>query len=126
MGPLLASGPVVIMATSFTNAAYERLPLEEEDEDAAAAAAGSLIPQLQQHVGGDGGGMGSPTGAGGVVGPPPGAGMFGGQQQMNMGGDAGHMLGFPQNLLNSCQLPPPGSGHEAAFWAAGGTGRPPY
>ncbi|XP_073042957.1 AT-hook motif nuclear-localized protein 24-like [Primulina eburnea] len=31
VGPLLASGPVIIMAASFSNAAYERLPLEEED-----------------------------------------------------------------------------------------------
>ncbi|XP_051144000.1 AT-hook motif nuclear-localized protein 22-like [Andrographis paniculata] len=31
VGPLLASGPVVIMAASFGNAVYERLPLEEED-----------------------------------------------------------------------------------------------
>ncbi|KAJ6940256.1 hypothetical protein NC651_006410 [Populus alba x Populus x berolinensis] len=30
VGPLLASGPVVIMAASFGNAAYERLPLEED------------------------------------------------------------------------------------------------
>ena len=32
MGPLLAAGPVVIIAASFGNAAYERLPLEEEEE----------------------------------------------------------------------------------------------
>ncbi|KAI3743897.1 hypothetical protein L1987_56965 [Smallanthus sonchifolius] len=31
VGPLLASGPVVIMAASFGNAAYERLPVEEEE-----------------------------------------------------------------------------------------------
>ncbi|XP_047982378.1 AT-hook motif nuclear-localized protein 22-like isoform X2 [Salvia hispanica] len=31
VGPLLASGPVVIMAASFGNAAYERLPLEQEE-----------------------------------------------------------------------------------------------
>ncbi|EPS64135.1 hypothetical protein M569_10646 [Genlisea aurea] len=31
VGPLIASGPVVIMAASFGNAAYERLPLEEEE-----------------------------------------------------------------------------------------------
>ncbi|KAL8142179.1 hypothetical protein V2J09_015211 [Rumex salicifolius] len=31
VGPLLASGPVMIMAASFGNAAYERLPLEEEE-----------------------------------------------------------------------------------------------
>ncbi|KAI3693570.1 hypothetical protein L1987_76517 [Smallanthus sonchifolius] len=29
VGALVAAGPVVIMATSFSNAAYERLPLEE-------------------------------------------------------------------------------------------------
>ncbi|KAH1039781.1 hypothetical protein J1N35_041524 [Gossypium stocksii] len=27
---LTCSGPIVIMATSFSNAAYEQLPLEEE------------------------------------------------------------------------------------------------
>ncbi|PKA47657.1 Putative DNA-binding protein ESCAROLA [Apostasia shenzhenica] len=32
VGALLASGPVVIIAASFGNAAYERLPLEEEEE----------------------------------------------------------------------------------------------
>ncbi|CAI0413972.1 unnamed protein product [Linum tenue] len=30
VGTLTASGPVVIMAASFSNAAYERLPLEDE------------------------------------------------------------------------------------------------
>ncbi|WOH09383.1 hypothetical protein DCAR_0728840 [Daucus carota subsp. sativus] len=35
VGQLIASGPVVIMAASFGNAAYERLPLEEEDQSAA-------------------------------------------------------------------------------------------
>ncbi|CAA7022989.1 unnamed protein product [Microthlaspi erraticum] len=33
VGPLIASGPVVIMAASFGNAAYERLPLEEEEAE---------------------------------------------------------------------------------------------
>ncbi|VVB06444.1 unnamed protein product [Arabis nemorensis] len=33
VGPLMTSGPVVIMAASFGNAAYERLPLEEEEEE---------------------------------------------------------------------------------------------
>ncbi|KAH1040258.1 hypothetical protein J1N35_042001 [Gossypium stocksii] len=31
VGPLMASGPVVLMAASFANAVYDRLPLEEED-----------------------------------------------------------------------------------------------
>ncbi|KAK4355927.1 hypothetical protein RND71_024898 [Anisodus tanguticus] len=33
VGTLMASGPVVIMAASFSNAAYERLPLEEDDQN---------------------------------------------------------------------------------------------
>ncbi|CAA0808863.1 AT-hook motif nuclear-localized protein 21 [Striga hermonthica] len=33
VGPLIASGPVIIIAASFTNVAYERLPLEEEEEE---------------------------------------------------------------------------------------------
>lgn len=32
-GPLIAAGPVVIVAASFTNVAYERLPLEEGEEE---------------------------------------------------------------------------------------------
>lgn len=32
MGPLIASGPVMVIAATFTNATYERLPLEEEVE----------------------------------------------------------------------------------------------
>ncbi|XAR54254.1 hypothetical protein NMG60_11029300 [Bertholletia excelsa] len=31
VGALIASGPVIVIAASFTNVAYERLPLEEED-----------------------------------------------------------------------------------------------
>lgn len=31
VGPLIASGPVIVIAASFTNVAYERLPLEEEE-----------------------------------------------------------------------------------------------
>ncbi|XP_051121788.1 AT-hook motif nuclear-localized protein 23-like [Andrographis paniculata] len=31
MGALIASGPVIIIAASFTNVAYERLPLDEDD-----------------------------------------------------------------------------------------------
>ncbi|GFY86333.1 putative AT-hook DNA-binding family protein [Actinidia rufa] len=34
VGPLMASGPVVLMAASFANAVFERLPLEEEEEGA--------------------------------------------------------------------------------------------
>uniref|UniRef100_A0A803NIC9 AT-hook motif nuclear-localized protein n=1 Tax=Cannabis sativa TaxID=3483 RepID=A0A803NIC9_CANSA len=33
VGPLVASGPVVLMAASFANAVFERLPLEVEEEE---------------------------------------------------------------------------------------------
>ncbi|KAI3441886.1 AT-hook motif nuclear-localized protein [Psidium guajava] len=32
VGELTAAGPVIVIAASFTNVAYERLPLDEEDE----------------------------------------------------------------------------------------------
>ncbi|XP_057957137.1 AT-hook motif nuclear-localized protein 20-like [Malania oleifera] len=32
VGPLVAAGPVMVIAATFANATYERLPLEEEDE----------------------------------------------------------------------------------------------
>ncbi|KAK7340417.1 hypothetical protein VNO77_21119 [Canavalia gladiata] len=31
VGPLVASGPVIVIASSFTNVAYERLPLDEDE-----------------------------------------------------------------------------------------------
>ncbi|KAG6510915.1 AT-hook motif nuclear-localized protein 23-like [Zingiber officinale] len=37
VGALIAAGPVIVIAASFTNVAYERLPLDEEDEEAEAA-----------------------------------------------------------------------------------------
>ncbi|KAG8363515.1 hypothetical protein BUALT_Bualt19G0030300 [Buddleja alternifolia] len=47
VGALIASGPVIIIASSFTNVAYERLPLEEEEG-----------LQMQPPVSSDGGGGG--------------------------------------------------------------------
>lgn len=41
VGALMAAGPVVIMAASFGNAAYERLPLDEQEE-------GMMQPQVQE------------------------------------------------------------------------------
>ncbi|KAL8495470.1 hypothetical protein ACS0TY_019566 [Phlomoides rotata] len=73
VGPLLAAGPVVIMAASFGNAAYERLPLEDEE------AAGL----------GGGGGMGSP----GMV-------AQGGQQMMS-DPNANLFQGMSQTMMNN-------------------------
>lgn len=91
VGPLLASGPVVIMAASFGNAAYERLPLEEEDP-------GVPIP----------GGSLESSGIGGQQQQQ--------QQQQQLMPDPNTPLfhGMPQNLLNSCQLP------SEAYWGGNG------
>ncbi|XP_057531803.1 AT-hook motif nuclear-localized protein 22-like [Amaranthus tricolor] len=97
VGPLLASGPIVVMAASFGNAAYERLPLEEED------GAGVMLP-------GGGGIESSPSGGlGGQVMSDP---------SNNGGGNGGGLLhsGLSPNLLNSLQ--------PEAFW--GNPNRPPY
>ncbi|THU44213.1 hypothetical protein C4D60_Mb02t05040 [Musa balbisiana] len=78
VGALIASSPVIIMAASFGNAAYERLPLDEEEP-----------LQAQQ------GGLGSP----GLVGqsPPP--------QQQLLDPNNPLLHGLPPNLLNNVQLP---------------------
>lgn len=91
VGTLTASGPVVIMAASFSNAAYERLPLEEDD----------------QQVSMQGGGIGSPPGA-------VGQGQGQGQQVMGEANPGQLFHGLPPNLLNSIQLP------AEAYWASGG------
>ncbi|KAI6692698.1 hypothetical protein NL676_020408 [Syzygium grande] len=91
VGSLVASGPVMVIAATFSNATYERLPLEEEEE------AGSGQGQM---------GSGSPPGIGGS----------GGQQQGGMA-DPSTMpvYNLPPNLLpNGGQL-----NHEAYGWTHG-------
>ncbi|KAK8950028.1 putative DNA-binding protein ESCAROLA [Platanthera guangdongensis] len=55
VGPLMAVGPVVLMAASFSNAVYERLPLEAEESAAPAPATAS---QSSGTPGGGEGGVG--------------------------------------------------------------------
>lgn len=80
VGTLTCSGPVVIMAASFSNAAYERLPLEEEEAQ----------PPMQ------GDALGSPGAVGGQQ-----------HQQLQAMAESNAPLfhGMPPNLLNSIQLP---------------------
>ncbi|WRX25000.1 PPC domain - like 10 [Theobroma cacao] len=106
VGSLVASGPVMIIAATFSNATYERLPLEEEEEGVSGA---------QGQLGGGGGSGGSPPGIGSGS---------GGHQQGGIGGADGSGLpvynNLPPNLVsNGGQL-----SHEAYAWAHGG--RPPY
>lgn len=89
-GSLMASGPVVIMAASFSNAAYERLPLEEDDSNQLPVQGGSL---------------GSPGATAAVA--------QGGGQQQQLLGDPSLFHGMPPNLLNNVQLP------SEAYWATG-------
>ncbi|XP_059443282.1 AT-hook motif nuclear-localized protein 24 [Corylus avellana] len=91
VGTLIAAGPVVIMAASFSNAAYERLPLEEEEtqlpmQPGTIGSPGAVSQQQQQQ-----------------------------QQQQQLLGDANAPLfhGLPPNLLNSIQLP------AEAYWNTG-------
>lgn len=46
MGPLVASGPVMVIAATFSNATYERLPLENEEEGAGGGGGGGSPPQI--------------------------------------------------------------------------------
>lgn len=57
VGSLVAVGPVMVIASTFSNATYERLPLDEEEE-ATAAAAGGGADGGQAGIGG--GDMGEP------------------------------------------------------------------
>lgn len=70
VGPLVASGPVMVIAATFSNATYERLPLEEEEDNTAAA--GSSL-----------GGAGEGSGMGGYGNLPPNLVGNGGAGQLN-------------------------------------------
>lgn len=107
VGSLVASGPVMVIASTFSNATYERLPLEEEEEPSGSGVAAGQQQQPQQL-----GGSGSPP-----LAPPQGG-----------GGGGGGGLGDP-SAMPVYNLPPnlmPNGGqmnHEAFAWAHG---RPPY
>lgn len=84
VAPLVASGPVILMAASFSNATFERLPLEDEEGVGGGGEAGE-----------GGGGSGPPQAK--SASPPSGAGQ--GQLRGNMSGYdqfAGdpHLLGW--------------------------------
>ncbi|KAG8373152.1 hypothetical protein BUALT_Bualt12G0141300 [Buddleja alternifolia] len=97
VGPLVAVGPVMVVAATFGSASYERLPLEEEEEE---------------------GGGGTAEGGGGA-GSPPGMGQ---QQQQHGVADPSSLPIYnltPNLLANGGQL-----NHDAyANWAHP---RPPY
>lgn len=103
VGPLTASSPVVLMAASFANAVYDRLPLEEEESP------GQVQPAASQSSGVTGGG--GQLGDGGNGGSNSG----GGVPFYNLGVNMGNYPPFPGDVFGW------GSGT-----AAGSTTRPPF
>uniref|UniRef100_A0A1D1YRS0 AT-hook motif nuclear-localized protein n=1 Tax=Anthurium amnicola TaxID=1678845 RepID=A0A1D1YRS0_9ARAE len=101
VGALIAAGPVIVIAASFTNVAYERLPLDEEEPPV------PMQPPVscQASAAGGGGGGGASGGVGNPF-PDPSSGL--------------PFFNLPLNMAN-CQLPVDGQG-----WAGNATGRPPF
>ncbi|XP_040381237.1 AT-hook motif nuclear-localized protein 25-like [Oryza brachyantha] len=108
-GQLVAAGPVFLMAASFANAVYERLPLEGEDPDEAAAAAAPPPAEAAQ-----------PTG------PPPQQPTASQSSEVTGGGDGGGGLGMylggHVGSYQQHQLPGPG---DSNFGSWSGSIRPP-
>ncbi|XP_027364411.1 AT-hook motif nuclear-localized protein 20-like, partial [Abrus precatorius] len=110
VGPLVAAGPVMVIAATFSNATYERLPLEEDEED---------------EGGGGGGGGGNIHGGGSALGGSPsriGSSAAGTHLQPGIPDPSSLPLyNLPPNLLpNGGQV-----GHEAFAWPHAHA-RPPY
>ncbi|EOA34197.1 hypothetical protein CARUB_v10021706mg [Capsella rubella] len=97
VAPLVASGPVILMAASFSNATFERLPLEDEGGEAGGA-----------EVGEGGGGDAPPQPQATSASSPTGAGQ--GQIRGNMSGGYDQFAGDP-HLLG---------------WGAAAAPRPPF
>ena len=108
VGPLVAAGPVVLMAASFANAVYERLPLEGEEEETAAAAAGAEPQDQVAQSAGPQGQQPTASQSSGVTGGDAGG---GGMSLYNLAGNVG-----------AYQLPVDSFGG----WSGGGGGRPQF
>ncbi|KAG5399206.1 hypothetical protein IGI04_021020 [Brassica rapa subsp. trilocularis] len=101
VGPLMAAGPVMLIAATFSNATYERLPLDEEE--AAEGGGGGVVP-------GQLGGVGSPLSSGGGRGD---------------GNQGLPVYSMPENLVSSGGGSGGGgqmSGQEAYGWAQARSG----
>ncbi|KAL5701985.1 AT-hook motif nuclear-localized protein 20 [Ranunculus cassubicifolius] len=98
VGTLIAAGPVIVIAATFANATYERLPIEDEDD----AGSGGQV----QHPGGGGGS------------PPPQIGGSAGQQPPGLPDLSSlPVYNMPPNLIqNGGQM-----NQEAYAWAHGRT-----
>ncbi|XP_051118175.1 AT-hook motif nuclear-localized protein 29-like isoform X2 [Andrographis paniculata] len=117
VGPLLASGPVVLMAASFANAVFERLPLEDTQEEGTPAAQPQSAASQSSGVtaGGGGGGGATATPAAAHPGEPGGNGNDTGGGGASAGGNGAPMAAgnypFPADLFG---------------WGSGNSARPPF
>ena len=102
VGPLVASGPVVLMAASFANAVFERLPLDDPEEGAV-----QVQPSASQSSGVTGGAGAAQLGEGGG-----GSGSGGGGGLFSMGGN-NNMGNFPFSA-------------DLFGWGTGSAARPPF
>ncbi|KAJ7952677.1 AT-hook motif nuclear-localized protein [Quillaja saponaria] len=98
VGELTAAGPVIVIAASFTNVAYERLPLDEEEQ------LQIQPPGASQGSGGGGGGSGGSGNLGNNPFPDSSSGL--------------PFFNLPLNMQN-VQLPVDG-------WAGNSSGRTPF
>ncbi|XP_078443296.1 AT-hook protein of GA feedback 1 [Wolffia australiana] len=67
VGPLMAAGPVILMAASFANAVYERLPLEGEEEPPPSQVQQPAASQSSGVTGGEAAAAAAAGGGGGGV-----------------------------------------------------------
>lgn len=124
-GPLIASGPVILMAASFANAVFDHLPLEQEEEGGGAGAgSGGGATQQVQPTASQSSGV---TGGGGG----------GGSHMAEVGGSGGGTAAFFNNNNNNTATTPTGGSapnypFSADFFGWGGGGgsgsssRPPF
>ncbi|KAJ3694695.1 hypothetical protein LUZ60_000072 [Juncus effusus] len=113
VGPLMAAGPVVLMAASFANAVYERLPLEGMEEEEQPAGVGPPPVTTGLGPGGPGGG---PMGQGQQPTASQSSGVTGGD-----GGGAGvSFYNLGGNVGGGYQFPGGGDAFGGGGWAGGG------
>jgi len=86
VGPLIASGPVVLMAASFANAVFDRLPLDEGEE----RESGNPVVQPPQQQQQQQPAASQSSGVTGSVGPGLGGGEGGGNYSNYGGPQGGH------------------------------------
>ncbi|KAL8141779.1 hypothetical protein V2J09_014811 [Rumex salicifolius] len=98
VGELIAAGPVIVIAASFTNVAYERLPLEEEDA--------APPPGLQMQTPAGGGGGSNAAANGGAQFPDPSSGLPFFNLPLSMQ-NMGHVDGGAWGTANSGGRPTP-------------------